>query len=156
MVKMLFPVVSRPAVDFTEALAKVATTLTPPYHGSAINNLYGVPPINSRRFFIRAIGFTAVENIGLEFDFFSGAAGGFLGRYQFVIANGWQYNSAGLYEYYVDGLAIPYYDLDTINTVNPPTLHVGIQNIDTTDKSADGAGAVTATFWLEPMQMVQG
>jgi hypothetical protein len=150
---ILIPVISRPTVDFTAALAAAGGALTPPFTGSAITNLPGLPAWGSRRFFIRAISFTAVENIGLEFDFFSGAAGGFLSRYQFSKADGVQLNAAGLYNYYVDGLAIPYIDLDTVSSTNPapPTLHVAIQNVDTTAKSADAAGAVAVTFWIEPM-----
>ncbi len=164
MVNCLYPVTSRSTVDFLDALAAASAFGTPPYVGTAINTLYGVPPIGSRRFLIRAIEFLAMENIGIEFDFWSSATGltnavdtdTFLARYQFGSINGQQYNSTGLYRYYVDGLAIPYFDADTINTVNPPTLHVGIQNIDTTAKSADAAGAIAATFWLEPQQYVQG
>lgn len=148
---LLVPVTSRPAVDFIAALAAAAATQTPPFVGSAIYNVLGVPPAGSRRFFVRAIGFTAVESIGLEYDFYDGAAGNFLGKWQFAKADGAQKNGAGAYQYYVDGLAIPYVDLDTIGSQNPPTLHVAIQNVDTTAKSAAGAGAVTATFWLEPM-----
>lgn len=153
----LFPVPTVGTVNFLPALAAASAFGTQPFAGTAINNINGVPPIGSRRFLIRAISWTAVENIGLEFDFFSRAAGGqFLGRYQFASVNGAQYNAAGLFNYYVDGLAIPYYDDDTINTVNPPTLHVGVQNIDTVAKSANAAGAVVVVFWLEPQAGVQG
>lgn len=159
-----FPVYAVPTVNFLEALAAASGSLTPPFTGSAINNLAGVPPIGSRRFLIRAIEYLAKENVGLEFDFFGSAAGPttdpatdtFIGRYQFASANGVQYNSAGLYRYYVDGLAIPYLDLDTANSTTPPTLHVGVQNADTVAKSADVAGAISVTFWLEPMLGSQG
>lgn len=153
----LFPVQSVGTVNFLPALAAAAGTFTPPFAGTAINTINGVPPIGSRRFLIRAISWTAVENIGLEFDFYSRAAGGvFLGRYQFASVNGVQLNGAGLFNYYVDGLALPYFDDDTINTINPPTLHVAAQNIDTVAKSANAAGAVVAIFWLEPQAGVQG
>lgn len=152
----LFPVPSIPTVNFLEALAAASATLTPPFAGTTIDNINGVPPIGSRRFLIRAIGYTAVQQVGLEFDFFSSSGGGFLGRYQFTSVNGVQYNGAGLFNYYVDGLALPYFDLDTINTVNSPTLHVGAQNVDTVAKSAGAPGAITATFWLEPQAGVQG
>lgn len=153
----LFPVQSIGTVNFLEALAAASAFGTPPFAGTVINNINGVPPIGSRRFLIRAIGWTAVENIGLEFDFFSRAAGGqFLGRFQFASVNGAKYNNAGLFNYYIDGLAIPYFDEDTINTVNPPTLHVGAQNIDTVAKSAGVPGQVVAIFWLEPQAGAQG
>jgi len=153
----LYPVISVPGTNFTEVLAGASAFGTAPFVGTAINKLYGVPPIQARRFLIRAIGYTCVVGAGLEFDFFADAAGTkFLSRFQFAAANGAQYNAAGLFNYYVDGLAIPYYDLDTINTVNPPTLHVGVQNVDTVAKPAGAAGAIVATFYLEPMMMVQG
>lgn len=160
----LFPVYSVATVNFLEALAAAAMSFTPPFVGSAINNLPGVPPSGSRRFLIRAIEYLAVQNVGLEFDFFGSSVGPtldpatdtFIARYQFASANGVQYNGAGLYRYYVDGLAIPYFDLDTANSVTPPTLHVGVQNIDTVAKSADVPGAIACTFWLEPNLGVQG
>ena len=126
--------------------------MTPPYAGSAITNLPGLPPSGSRRFLIRAIAFTAVQNVGLEFDFFSGASGSFLSRYQFGKTDGVQLNGSGLYNYYVDGLAIPYVDLDTVSGTlpAPPTLHLALQNCDTVAKSADASGAVTITIWVEP------
>lgn len=150
---ILIPVISRPATDFTAALAAASSALTPPFAGSAITNLAGLPPSGSRRFLIRAISYTSVENLGLEFDFFSGASGGFLSRYQFSKTDGAQLNAAGLYNAYVDGLRIPYQDLDTASSTTPapPTLHVAIQNVDTVAKSAGSDGAVTVTFWIEPM-----
>lgn len=160
----LFPVRSDPTVNFLPALAAAGGTLTPPFTGGAINNLYGLPSWGSRWCLVRAISYVAVENIGLEFDFWAKAAGNtgvigtqaFLSRYQFTKANGVQFNGAGLYNYYVDGLAIPYLDLDTVGSLNPPTLHVAIQNVDTVAKSANAAGAVACTFWVEPMTAVQG
>lgn len=153
----LWPVVSQPTVNFTDALAAASGTFTPPFAATAINNLYGVPPIGSRRFLIRAITYECVQNVGVEFDFYSSALGGFLARYQFAAVNGVQVAGAGNYLYYVDGLAIPYVDLDSVNSATvAPTLHVGIQNVDTVAKGANGAGAITATFWLETMSGVQG
>lgn len=160
----LFPVASKGTVNFLEALAATGSTFTPPFVGTAINNLAGVPPSGSRRFLIRAIEYLAMEAVGLEFDFFGSSVGptanvdtdNFIARYQFASANGVQYAGAGLYRFYVDGLAIPYYDLDTANSVTPPTLHVGVQNVDTVAKSAGAPGAIACTFWLEPNLGVQG
>lgn len=159
----LFPVYSKPTVNFLEALAAASAAFTPPFIGTAINNLAGVPPIGSRRFLIRAIELLATENVGLEFDFFGSAVGPttidadtFIGKYQFAVANGAQYNSAGLYRYYADGLAIPYFDVDTANSTTPPTLHVGVQNCDLVAKTGDAAGAIAVTIWLEPHLGVQG
>jgi len=156
----LAPVQSVETVNFLEALAGAAVTGTPPFVASAMNNLNGVPAIGSRRFLIRAIQVLAVQNFGPEFNFFGSAAGKttdpatdtFISRFGFTSAMGEQIGGAGLFRYYIDGLAIPYLDLDTINTVNPPTLHVVLQNIDTVAKSANAPGQLTATFWLEVMQ----
>ena len=160
----LFPVVSLPTVNFTEALLAAATTFTPPFVGTALNNIPGVPPIGSRRFLIRAIEYLCVQQVGLEFDFWGSATGltnaiatdTFISRYQFASVNGVQFNGTGLYRFYVDGLSIPYLDLDTINSVTPPSLHVAVQNVDTIAKSANAAGAIAVTFWLEPQFGSQG
>lgn len=162
--RFLYPVVSSPTVNFLDALAAAGSSFTPPFIGTAINNLPGVPPINSRRYLIRGIEYLAMENVGLEFDFWASAAGltnlvatdTFLGRYQFASANGAQFNSVGLYRYFAWGLDLPYYDADTINTTTSPSLHVAVQNVDTVAKSADVAGAIACTFWLAPMTSVQG
>lgn len=160
--RFVFPVASNPTTNFTEALVATASAFTPPFAGTAMNNIGGVPPLNGRRYWIRGIEYLAVENVGLEFDFWASAAGltdavasdTFLSRYQFAAANGVQFNGIGLYRYFAWGLELPYYDLDTINTTTPPSLHVAAQNVDTVAKSADAAGAVAVTFWLAPMQTV--
>ncbi len=156
----LFPVYSNPMTQFTEALGAAAVSFTPPFVASAMYNLQGVPPIAGRQYLIRAIMYEAAQNFGLEFDFFGSALGltnvlgtdTFISRYQFSASNGAPIGAGALYRYYVDGLAIPYYDLDSANSVNPPTLHVVAQNDDTVAKSASPAGGMQATFWLEPMQ----
>lgn len=162
--RFVYPVVSRPTVDFLDALAAAANTFQAPFVGGPINNLPGVPPINSRRYFIRGIEYLATENVGLEFDFFSSAAGltdvigtdTFLSRYQFASANGVQFNGGALYRYFSWGLDLPYYDAATINTTTSPSLHLAIQNVDTIAKSANAAGAIAVTVWLAPMTSVQG
>jgi len=148
----LYPVKSNPATQFVQALAKGAAT--------PMNLVLGVPAIAARRFLIRAIEVLAMENFGPEVNYFATAAGltaspatdTFLARFGFLSAMGEQLGGAGLWRYYVDGLAIPHYDLDTIATLNPPALHIVLQNIDATAKSADAAGATAVTTWLEPMQ----
>lgn len=154
----LYPITSRPTVDFTAALAAASGSLAPPFTGSAITTLVGLPPWGSRRFVIRALSYTAVQNLGLAFAFFSAAAGGasFLSRYQFTKADAVQQNSTGLYTAYIDGLAIPYMDADTSGTTDPPTLHLALQNVDTVAKSSGSGGAVVVTVWLEPMDEQAG
>lgn len=150
------PVVSRPTVDFTAALAAAGSSLTPPFHGSAIASLPGLPPWGGRRYVIRALSYTAVERVGLGFDFYSSASGGFLGRFLFASADLAQLDGAGPYTAYIDGLEIPYADLDTLSSQNPPTLHLAVQNADTTAKSAGGAGAITVTAWVEALSTPAG
>jgi hypothetical protein len=157
----LHPVQSNPTTQFIEALAAAGSTFTPPFVGSALYNLPGLPPVNSRRYLIRAIEYLCVQDVGLEFDFWNSASGltnaiatdAFISRFQFGAVNGAQFNGAGLFRFYVDGLAIPYFDADSVlSTTVVPTLHVAVQNVDTVAKSAGAPGAVNATFWLEPMQ----
>jgi len=150
------PVPSRPATDFTVALAAAASSLTPPFAGTAIANIPGLPPWGPRRFLIRALSYTAVQRVGLAVDFYARATGGFLARYLFASGDLAQLNGAGLYSAYVDGLEIPYADLDTLESVSPPTLHVAVQNADTVAKSADAARAITLTVLVEPMQTPAG
>jgi hypothetical protein len=160
----LFPVYTNPLVNFRQALGAAAATFTPPFVGTVIEDLPGVPPGRSGWFLIRAISYLAVENIGLEFDFWATALGmsgvvtteTFLSRYQFASANGAQFAGLGPFHYYVDGLAIPYIDQDHVGSTAPRTLHVSVQNIDTVAKSANNAGMFKATFWLEPMDAIQG
>ncbi len=147
-----FPVTSRPDTNFTEALAAAASYLTGPFAATPINTIYGVEPINSKRYLLVGISIEAVEQLGLQFLFYSSAAGGFLCSWNTASMSTWQKDGSGLYNYYQDGFSMPIYDADTINTVNPPNLHVAVQNIDTVAKSADAAGALTVTFWLTPMQ----
>lgn len=147
-----YPVASVASVNFLEALAQNVS--------SAMNILYGLPPINSRRYFIRAMSIVTKENFGPQFSFYAAAAGDtsnpatnkFVSRFGFLSSMGVLDPATGCYNYYVDGLAVPYFDDDTANSVNPPRLHVILTNISATAKSADDAGAVAATFWVQPMQ----
>ncbi len=156
----LFPVQSRPTVDFLAALGAASAPFTPPFVGGTVQNLPGLPPVNSRRWILRVIEYLASSDFGLEFDFFATAAGltasaatdTFVSRYQFAAANGVQFNGTGPFRFYSDGLAIPIVDLDSVNTVNPPLLHVAAQNIDTVAKAASPTDILQVTFWVEPMQ----
>jgi hypothetical protein len=157
----LAPVTSREATNFTEALAGAAAGPMPPYHATAMNNLTGLPQANSRRWVITAIQVVTKENWGPEVNFFSRAAAlgadpqadSFLGRFGFLSAMGEQINGTGLYRYYIDGLAIPYIDQDWNNdSSSTAKLHVILQNIDTTAKSADAPGYSVLTVWVRPQQ----
>ncbi len=149
----LYPVVAPEATFFLAGLAQNVA--------GAMQNIPGLPPIASRRYFIRAISVVARENFGPQFAFFNSAAGdasltdpavdGFVSFWGFAAASGQQLSGTGLWRYYIDGLAIPYVDRDTINTQTPPSLHVVLQNLAATAKSANAAGAIQVTFWVEPM-----
>lgn len=155
------PAQSNPATMFVEALAAASATFVPPFAGSAIYNI-GLPKASgSGRWFIRAIQYLCVQQVGLEWDFWSSATGltnvigtdAFVARWQFASNNGQLFNNTGLFRYYIDGLAIPYFDADSqLNAGVNPALHVACQNVDTVAKGAAGAGAVNATFWMEPQQ----
>lgn len=155
----LYLVTSKETVNFLEALAAASGTAVPPFAATAMNNL----PISApgmRRFLIRVIEITAIQNFGPEINIFSSAAGltvdpdtdSYLSRFSFTSSMGEQIGGTGLWRYYIDGLAIPYFDLDTSSSPSQPTLHVVMQNIDTVAKLAGAPGAVDVNVWLEPMQ----
>lgn len=152
MQNFLHPVYAKGSVNFREALA-AAGVATP------VNALPGVPPINSRRYFIRAVSALAMEHIGMTFLFFGTSSAPtadvdtdrFISSFGFVAGQGIQHNNAGLWRYYVDGLMIPYYMDGAGNTITPATLNVALQLQGAVAKSANDAGAVSVTFWLEPM-----
>jgi hypothetical protein len=154
------PVPSNPTLHFLEALGAAGSTFTPPFVGGPIYNLPGLVK-GVYRYLIRSIEYLAVEQVGLEFDFWNSATGltnlvatdSFIARFQFGSVNGQKFNNTGLFRFYIDGLAIPYFDADsTLNANVVPSLHVAVQNVDTVAKSVSPAGAVAVTFWLEPMQ----
>ena len=148
----LFPVRALGSTNFREALA-VAGDAT------AVNALPGVPAIGSRRFLIRAVSVLAEEHIGMTFLFFASTAAPtadvdtdrFVSSLGFTIGQGIQYDGAGLWRYYVDSMAVPYYMDGSGNSLNPPTLNVALQLQGATAKSAGDDGEVSATFWLEPL-----
>lgn len=151
-------VVSVPASNFTEALAQ--------NQASAVNNI-PLPNFGSRQFIVRGVKVIAKENYGPEVNLFGKAAGATtdpatdsaIARWGFVSANGEQLGGSGLWRYYIDGLAIPYVDADWLAAAGsgglpptPPSLHVVLQNISATAKSANAAGSTKVVFYLEPMQ----
>lgn len=152
MNQLLFPVFAKGATNFREGLA-VAGEATP------VNALYGVPPVNSRRFLIRAVSVLAMEHIGMTFLFFASQAAPtadvdtdrFISSLGFTIGQGIQYDGAGLWRYYIDGMAVPYYMDGSGNSQNPPTLNVALQLQGATAKTAGDPGEVSAVFWLEPL-----
>lgn len=157
MNNILYPIRARADTNFREGLA-AAGLATP------VNALPGVPNWGPKRFLIRAVSVLAMEHIGMVFMFFSSAAAAsadadadrFVSSLGFVAGQGIQYNSAGLWRYYVDGMAVPYYMDGSGNSVNPPTLNVALQLQGAVAKSAGDPGGVSACFWLEPVSLIQG
>lgn len=152
MTNFVHPVVSVGTVNFLEALAVAGDT-------TALNALPGVPPVNSRRFFIRQVAVQAMENIGMTFLFFASAANPtlnvdtdrFIASLGFVAGQGIRNDGAGLWRYYMDGLSVPYYMDGSGNSITPATLNVVLRLQGATAKSAGAPGAIRATFWLEAM-----
>lgn len=73
--------------------------------------------------------------------------------------DGEQIAATGDFLYYIDGLEIPLWDtdLDVITagldaTAGSGELHVRLVNRSAAAKTANAAGAIAVTFWLEPMQ----
>jgi len=149
----LIPVIAKGTVNFLEGLAAAGVA-------TAVNALPGVPPVGSRRFYIRAVEVLAMEHIGMTFLFFASTAAPtanvdtdrFISSVGFTAGQGIQYNNTGLWRYYVDSMAVPYYMDGSGNSVTPPTLNVALQLQGATAKTAGAPGAVSATFWLQQMQ----
>lgn len=148
---MLFRVPSNEGSNFTEALAQ--------NQASAMNNLAGLPR-GGPGYLIRAISVVTKQNFGPQFNFFSSATAltadpatdAFVSRWGFTASMAQQIAGSALWRYYIDGLAIPYVDLDTINNQNPPALHVILVNTEVTAKSAAAAGAIQCAFHIEVQQ----
>jgi hypothetical protein len=146
----LYEVRSNPALHFTGALAQNAVT--------AVVSLPGLPRFGSLRYLLRAISVTAKEHFGPDLNFFSSASGlttepatdRFLSRFTFDADLGAQLGAAGLWRYYIDGLAIPYYDSDALAAGTSPLLHLTLGNVEATAKSAGAGGATGISVWVEP------
>lgn len=150
-----YPVRSKGTVNFLDALVQNAST--------AINAIPGVPAVNSRRFLITAARLVAVQNLDYQFSFFADTAANgqptadvdtnqFVSQITLYAGMGYQLGAAGLYYYYLDGLAVPYYMAGAGNTTTPSTLNVALTNLNAVAKIVNAAGALSATFWLEPQQ----
>jgi len=82
------------------------------------------------------------------------------GRYRFYAADGTQVAGAGPFMYYVDGMDIPYHDLDSANAqpqpvanvaavATPPYINIVLINRNATSKSAAAAGYVQVRLSME-------
>lgn len=101
---------------------------------------------------IRSIRVLSLEDLQWEFWFFNRNTydasvdpdtNGFVGSWWFGVS-GRRIGAAGLYHYYIDGLMIPYQDLDMTSR-----LHVALINRSAASKTAGNAGAIQVRFGLE-------
>lgn len=149
----LYPITSVAASQYTDALVTnaveaenlVLASALQGVNGNAQNILYGVT-INS------------VENLAWEVQFWAKDTfqttnpdtDFFLARWQFSASDGVRDAGTGLYRYYIDGLQIPYQDLD-----NTGELHMILVNRSAAAKTAGAGGAVRIIIWAGPMQVGQ-
>lgn len=128
-------------VDFTGSLAQnaLATAILTPQAGIAAGG--------GSRFVLRAIEVTSVENLDWELWLW-GKPGvnadvidseGWMGYWSFAASNAVQIAGAGRYYYYIDGLGIPYHNLES-----PPTgkVYLGLVNRSAAGKTAGAGGAI--------------
>lgn len=150
MTNFFYPVRGVGTVNFTEALLVGGA--------SAMNALPGLPAVNSRRFFLRAISVVSVQQLGMIFQFYGSASGAtadvdtnrFISSVGLVSGQAVRYAGTGLYLYYMDGLSVPYYADGSGNEIAKPSLFVTLQIQGATAKLADAAGAIHPVFWFEP------
>lgn len=106
------------------------------------------------RSILRAIAIESDENLDWEIWLFRKDAfqvsdldtDSWVGRWSFVAADAVRLAGAGQYLYYIDGLAVPYFDAD-----NTGELHVTLINRSAAGKTAGAAGEIVVKFFLEPM-----
>lgn len=115
------------------------------------------------RSILRGISIVSVENTGWELWLFTKqtqgaepnvAVSNFLGFWTFAAGTALRIGGAGLYYYYVDGLAVPYEVLDLLANGRPDeqgqrrNLHMALVARESA-KSAGDAGGVKVQFVLE-------
>lgn len=101
---------------------------------------------------VRSLQILSVENLSWELWLFRSAlqnptdpdTNGALGYWAFG-TTAVRIGGAGLYNYYIDGLGIPYRDLDRTSKI-----HMALINRSVASKTADAAGAVRLQLVLEP------
>ena len=153
----VYQIASASRTDFTGTLAQNAGAIWHP----------ALPAALGSRSMLRAIAIQSVQNLDWELLIFKMYNGGtpqsippggtidsvvFAGKYRFFAADGVQIAGAGVYFYYIDGLEIPYHDLDSVNASGlstPPFFNAVLVNRSVTGKSAGDAGAVVLRLSLE-------
>lgn len=82
----------------------------------------------------------------------------FLGRWAFAAGDGVQNAAAGPYLYYIDGLDIPYRDVDCDSHLFPTgargqgQIHLALVNRSATGKNAGATGEIVIQLYFEPTQ----
>jgi len=143
------PVKTDATTQFTSALA-VGEQETENVSLAAISALPQAPCI------VKAISVSSVQNLAFDLVFFAKdtfqqAAPNdeyFVARIAYTAAIGTQSVTGGLYEYMTlpVNFSYPYVDLD-----GTQELHVGLVVRGATAKLAGASGALSVTFWCEPM-----
>lgn len=136
-------------VDFTGTLAQNAganVNLTLPGALAGING--------NARSTLKSIAIISDENLDWEVWLFGKStfqvadydSDFFVGRWSFVAADAVRIAGTGGYYYYIEGLGVPYADLN-----NTGKLHITLINRSAAGKSAGASGEVVITFTMEPM-----
>jgi hypothetical protein len=143
-----------PATQFLAACAQNAALTENLIQGSGAGQIDGsVAGGNTVRSRLRALLVMSAQNLAWEVvlwgkdTFNTGAIETQypLAQWAFAAGDGTQIGGAGLYYYYVDGLDMPYSDLDRTGE-----LHLMLVNRSAGAKNADAAGAVLIQLQLEP------
>jgi hypothetical protein len=143
-----------PATQLIAAAAQNVALTVNMVQGSGIGQVDGsVAGGNTVKSRVRAITILSVQNLAWEVilwgkdTYNTGAieAQFPLGQWAFATGDGTQIAGTGLYLYHVDGLDIPYVDLDASGEV-----HLMLVNRSAGAKSADAAGAILVQLQLEP------
>lgn len=117
-----------------------------------------IPTPSTRRWMIRGVSLIALQEILPEFHFFSSARGltnspmtdRWIASFGFGDTDAHQFGNEGPFRWYKEGLSTPYYDLDVLDQVGTPSLHVLMINRAPLGKLAGPEGAMRVNFWLEP------
>lgn len=108
------------------------------------------------RSILRGISIESVENLAWELWLFRQATAGaeaiaastFQGFWSFAAGDGKRIGAAGLYYYYIDGLAVPYETTDAADAQRA-NLHMALVNRSAAAKTANDAGGIRIQFNLE-------
>jgi hypothetical protein len=108
---------------------------------------------------IKSLQIVSVQNLAWELWVYKQAAGQqsdpqsdqFAGFWSFAATDGKQIAGAGLFYYYIDGLEVPYRDLDFKGK-----LHMILVNRSVTSKNAGATGNIVVQVGMQPMNQMTG